>query len=52
MESGYIEDFQLSVTTEDPFFLKDSGRPGDTGWCYNENDWNPRFQVHVKSKLC
>ena len=49
MESGYIEDFQINVTSEDPLFLKNSGRPGDTGWCYNDEDSEPRFQVKTPS---
>ena len=47
MESGYIEDFQLTVNSEDALFLKNSGRPGDIGWCYTDDDMNPIFQVHV-----
>ena len=45
MENGFIEDFQLKVSTEDALYLKDSGRPGGTGWCYKDEDKSPFFKV-------
>ena len=47
MESGYIEDFQLTATSEDELFPKNNGRPGNTGWCYMDQDMNPYFQVKL-----
>ena len=46
MRDGYIEDFQLQSSSEDPEYPARKGRPGNDGWCPTEDHAGDLF-FHV-----
>ena len=49
MRDGFIEDFQIWSSSEEPDFPSQKGRPGDVGWCPNIEDVVTYFfQVNIK----
>ena len=49
MRDGFIEDFQIWSSSEEPAFPSQKGRPGDVGWCPNIEDVETYFfQVNIK----
>ena len=51
MGDGFIEDFQISVSSEDPEYRSSAARPGEVGWCSDVNDFNPYFQVGFETYI-
>ena len=45
MEDGYIENFQITTSSELPTNPGSSGRLGSAGWCAAETDLTPYLQV-------
>ena len=45
MEDGYIEDFQITSSSELFKHPRSSGRLGRDGWCAGETDMKPYIQV-------
>ena len=45
LRDGFIEDFQLSSSTEDPQYPNSAVRQGGSGWCSDIDEENPYFQV-------
>ena len=48
MRDGYIEDFQLQSSSEDPEYPARKGRPGNDGWCPTEDHAGDLF-FHVST---
>ena len=52
MEDGYIEDFQITSSSELFTHPSSNGRFGRGGWCGNETDVTPYIQVCTEDVSC